>query len=92
MLCQPTQAGSASDDMWSAIAELSSEQLHTIVDISLTPPNPLTDLASFRDHVLGIFENVAGFESTPPPESIMNKLWTTYRRTPVVRSGPTPAR
>ncbi|WP_455288223.1 hypothetical protein [Cupriavidus necator] len=77
----PAQPYAEPGDLWSAIADLSSEQLHTLVDIALASPKVPTDLASFRDRILGIFENVAGFDSTPPSESILQELWGKYRLT-----------
>ncbi|WP_354687669.1 hypothetical protein [Cupriavidus necator] len=74
-----TQSRPPPDDLWAAIAALSGEQLHTIVDIAPASPNAPTDLASFRDRILGVFGNVAGFDSTPPSESVMQALWETYR-------------
>lgn len=85
MPIQPAQSYAKPGDLWSAIAELSSEQLHTIIDIALASPKGPTDLASFRHCILHVFKNVAGFESTPPSESILLKLWDKYRALRVSR-------
>lgn len=68
-------------DLWSAIAELSGEQLHTIIDIAHLSPKVTTDMASFRARILGVFANVPGFEATPPSASILHALWDKYRTT-----------
>ncbi|MCY1227265.1 hypothetical protein D9M68_391350 [compost metagenome] len=67
------------DDLWSAIAGLSAEQLHTIIDIAGASPEPTGDLDAFRRRIVGMFGNVAGFASAPPPESILRQLWERYR-------------
>ncbi|MEM5428674.1 hypothetical protein [Cupriavidus oxalaticus] len=67
------------DDLWSAIAGLSAEQLHTIIDIANASPEPTTDLDAFRRRILGVFGNVAGFAPAPPPESVLRQLWERYR-------------
>ncbi|AQV93898.1 hypothetical protein BJN34_08340 [Cupriavidus necator] len=74
----PVQPCAKPDDFWSVIAELSGEQLHTILDIAHLSPKVTTDMASFRARILGVFENVAGFEITPPSESILRALWERY--------------
>jgi hypothetical protein len=77
----PAQPCAKPDSLWSAIAELSGEQLHTIIDIAQLSPKATTDMASFRARILGVFGNVAGFEITPPSESILQELWERYRST-----------
>jgi hypothetical protein len=70
------------DDLWTAIAGLSAGQLHTIIDIASAGPEPTADLDSFRRRVVGIFGNVAGFASAPPPESVLRELWEKYGSSP----------
>lgn len=79
MYCQAIPSHSPPDDLWSAIADLSSAQLHTIVDIALVSPNAPTDLASFSERILRVFGNVAGIDSTPPSKSLLQALWDKYR-------------
>ncbi|MBF6987348.1 MULTISPECIES: hypothetical protein [Cupriavidus] len=67
------------DDLWSAIAGLSAEQLHTIIDTASASPEPTMDLNAFRRRILGMFGNVAGFAPAPPPESVLRELWEKYR-------------
>ncbi|QQX85922.1 hypothetical protein JJQ59_08450 [Cupriavidus necator] len=75
----PAQPCAKPDSLWSAIAELSGEQLHTIIDIAQRSPKATTDMASFRARILGVFGNVAGFETTPPSEPMLQELWERYR-------------
>ncbi|RWA54177.1 hypothetical protein AU476_11050 [Cupriavidus sp. UYMSc13B] len=77
----PVQPCAKPDSLWSAIAELSGGQLHTIIDIAHSSPKATTDMASFRARILGVFADVAGFEITPPSESILQALWERYRST-----------
>ncbi|NOV28120.1 hypothetical protein E5S69_32045 [Cupriavidus necator] len=75
------QRNACPGDLWSAVAGLSGEQLHTIIDPAQRSPKPATDQASFRARVVEVFGNVAGFESTPPSESMLRELWEKYRST-----------
>lgn len=67
------------EDLWCAIAGLSAEQLHTILDIANASPGPTEDLDSFRRRIAGVFANVAGFAPAPPPEPIVREIWEKYR-------------
>ncbi|WP_439671658.1 hypothetical protein [Cupriavidus necator] len=77
----PVQPCARPDSLWSAVAELSGKQLHTIIDIAQRSPKATTDMASFRARILGVFGNVAGFDITPPSESMLQELWERYRST-----------
>lgn len=81
MLAMPGVARplSSPEDLWRAIAALSAGQLHTIIDVDPASPEPTCDLDSFRRRIAGVFGNVAGFASAPPPESIVREIWEKYR-------------
>ncbi|WP_427309518.1 hypothetical protein [Cupriavidus sp. H39] len=77
----PDPCNAGPEDLWSAVAALSGEQLHTIIDPARQSPKPAPDPASFRARVVEVFGNVAGFEFTPPSEPMLLELWEKYRST-----------
>lgn len=63
-----------------AMHKLSSEERHSLIDLVVERHGRTLNYEAFADVILGLFEDLSGFETTPPSKAnrIVHHLWSTY--------------
>jgi hypothetical protein len=63
----------------SVLADLSSEQKCNLAKIIAQQAGANADFETFCDCLLGLFEDIAGFETAGPSDALTRDIWMIYR-------------
>jgi hypothetical protein len=61
------------------LADISYEQKCNLAEIIAEQEGGNADFETFCDCLLGLFEDIPGFESAPPGEALTREIWMIYR-------------
>lgn len=61
------------------LADISCEQKCNLAEIIIEQVGLNADFETFCDHLLGLCEDISGFESVTPGETLIRDIWMIYR-------------